>query len=253
MKNDFMKQKKNKLIICCAVNRSGSTWTYQLVKELLKESSYTDLSYLDVSESNKIIDALKHSKLPVVVKMHYYAPQFDSLEEIKNARLIYSHRDIRDIIVSLSRKTNRPAADIVDMPFLEKAIDCYPDWSKHQGYLPIDYTLIRNKPSKAVMKIANHINCNIPTERAVEIAEKLSLENQKKRIAKMRSTLKGGILALLQRANILHGAKDRDTLLHYNHIQSGEVNEWKKVLTYEESERIVEKYKNWMKELGYKE
>lgn len=244
---------QNKLIICCGINRSGSTWTYQVVKELLKDKTYTDLSYVDILESDKITEALKYSKLPVVIKMHNYAPLLDSLEEMNNAKLIYSHRDIRDIVISISRKSNRPVADIINTSFLENAVNCYPDWSKHQGYIPIDYTLIRTEPSKVVMKIADHINCNISNIKGEEIAEKLSLENQKKRIAKNRSTLKGSILALLQRTKIIHNAKDKESLLHYNHIQSGEVDEWKKVLTYEESERIVEKYKSWMKKLGYKE
>jgi len=244
---------QNKLIICCGVNRSGSTWTYQVVKKLLKDKTYTDLSYVDISESDKITEALKHSELPVVVKMHYYAPLFDSLEEIKTAKLIYSHRDIRGIVVSLSQKTNRSAADIIDMPYLKKAIACHPDWSKHLGYLPIDYTLIRNEPYIAVAKIANHMNYDVPPERAMEIAEKLSLENQKKYIAKKRSSVKGRVLSLLQKVNILHGAKVKDSLLHYNHFQSGEIDEWKKVLTFDETEKIIDKYRNWMKKLGYKE
>ena len=243
---------QNKLIICCGVNRSGSTWTYQVIKELLKDESYTDLSFIYASEANKITDALKQSKLPVVVKMHTYAPLLDSLEEMDYAKLIYSHRDVRDIILSISRKSKRSIDDTINMPFIKDSIESYSDWCKHSCFKPISYTTIRNEPSIAVMQIANHINLDISKEKGIEIAEKLSFKNQKKYIANMRSSLKGRFLAILQNFRLLNVARDKDSLLHYNHIQSGEVDEWKAVMSYKQAEEIYDKYSDWMMSFNYK-
>lgn len=245
---------KYNVIICCGVNRSGSTWTYQVVKAILKTKniSFTDLSFLDATDSSDISKAISSDNDLVVVKMHEYSDNLKSIKNKNNFKLIYSHRDIRDIVLSLHRKTNKTFDEITKMPYLNNSVKSYEYWRELDDFLPVSYHDIESNSKKAIDEISNHLLINLNDSQRLDISEEFSKEMQKKRIRKSKSSINGMFKLVLQKLNLDLNARDNDSLLHFNHIQSGQIDEWKTMMSYSQAQEIYEKFKDWMTHLNYK-
>lgn len=231
------------IVICCGINRSGSTWVYQVMQELYKDGNVKDLGFIG-DDITVLKEAASQSDVTILAKMHNH-PEGLKLElEDQNVKLIYSHRDLRACILSLMKKTDRPFEKVYKMPFFHDAVYSLSDWQSYKSICYIDYKDIRTQGEKAVNQIVNYLG--VDNIDASEVTNKFSLESQKKRIKTYKRSPKVMFKILLHKLRLAPMPKDESSLLHFNHIQSGRIEEWKEVYTSKQNEAVKVTYSEWM-------
>jgi hypothetical protein len=234
------------VIICNGINRSGSTWSYLIVKELLSDQDFVDLGYLEGKELARI-DQQENGK-PILLKTHYYN---EKLREYPHLKLIYTHRDMRGIYVSLMKKNEAAFEQVHGYDFLERAAQDYTAWIQAGEMLKVPYEGIIYSTAEEVNRIADYLDIPISEEKAGAIAQEYSIENNIERIRESRKGFISKLKIVLNKLGILNNVKNESTLLHVNHITDARDNNWSTVLTDTQVDQIVRKYTDWMKSNGY--
>lgn len=241
--------KKTKIVICCGINRSGSTWSYQVCKDLLGAKKLLDLSFVDAGQLASVISAhVLEDYDSVLIKMHAYDSHIALLAEAHDLYHIYTHRDIRGCLYSLSVKTGRPIDKFIQIPFFEKSVQSFSSWQSVAPILYIPYIDIMKNAGKSVAEMIDFLDV---TGKADEVAEKFSVDKQKKRISNYTSTPAGFFKSTLVKLGIKPIAKDDASLLHSNHINTKIADEWKDNLTVRKAEKIKDSYSEWMNFFNY--
>ncbi|MBI3513619.1 MAG: sulfotransferase domain-containing protein [Proteobacteria bacterium] len=196
------------LVLCTGMIRSGSTWSFNVVKQLLARAApavrggYAD----EVGEALRLHGAAADH---LVVKCH--APDVLGRAMIKQrlCRTIYTYREPLEAVVSaiglknshLEEATARIKASLELLRFQIEA----------GGVRCLWYGDVVENPQACVEAIAEYLGLALPPEAIVEVAERLSRENVRRLIkAQARSasqTSRGGALW------------DSDTLFNDHHIR----------------------------------
>lgn len=241
-------EQSSTVIICCGINRSGSTWVYQVMQELNKEKEVTDLGFID-SDLTSLEEAITSGDEIILVKMHNHTSSLKDKLDGQNVKLIYSHRDLRGSVLSLMKKTSKPFEKVYLLPFFKDAVESLSDWQSYGDIHYIDYRDIKLNGSETVRGIASYLEQ--PENQADTIADKFSMKNQKKRINNYRKSPKVMWQIVLHKLRLRPMPKDEKSLLHFNHIQSGQLEEWREVLNEEQSQLILSTYMEWMTFFSY--
>jgi len=191
--------------------KSGTTWTQQIVRELLfkNDSEY----YAEMMLSNRIpyIDAPSQMQLDVVDQMpspRVFKAHNNSLEELddlilkgdRTPKFIYVYRDPRDVAVSLychirgnglsDFTRNAPFDEFYEKVVRNENEVLYGLWETHLNnwlskrnelnMLVVNYEAMNKDPRAEIKRIANFLNL-APTEEQIEdVVEKTTLEYMKK-------------------------------------------------------------------------
>ena len=236
------------LILCCGINRSGSTWVYQILQGLLKGEKTIDVGFIG-DDISPLIEAIENNPRFIIGKLHEYPKAIEKLLEKHDNQLFYSHRDLRGCIVSLMNKTNSSFEKVFEMPFFSNAVADFALWSKWNNNAFIAYDDIRYRPMIAAQIIGDNLKVNL--DRIPNLVDELSFDKQRKRIKSFNSSPKTVLLKLMYKIRLVKMPKDEDSLLHYNHIQSGGSKDWEQTLTKSQSEKVKERYKDWMTTFRY--
>lgn len=230
------------LIICCGMMRSGSTLQYQLTVEILEKTGKgTGWGEIRHGNCHEILGK-DSSSLMKVVKVHQFRHLKGVKEAIadKQAKGIYSYRDIRDVTVSLMKMRKATFERLVfETGEIKECIRDFYNWTNLDDMLISRYdTMVNNLPQE-VLKIAHHLNIDIAQKDAQEIANHYSIEKQKKRIEKWK-------------INKVHGnSYDPKSLLHANHINFGKQSQWNEVLTPIQVAYLESMGKDWLSLVNY--
>lgn len=250
------------LYFCCGMIRSGSTWQYNIVKAIL-ESRNIAAAYGFTGGEKKIIE-LKGTNDNLIIKLH---ESFTSaLDEVSSghAKAIYSHRDMRDVAASLMVLYHKDLPWVIDKGYLKDAWKNYTRWTGTKNILIQTYDYIMQSPAAAIREIAGYLGVELTEEEIKSLTSDYGIENQKKKIDTMPGSAAGTkmirkirrqignslyntigkektkkIAALFGRIGVEH--IDKKTLLHSEHINTGEIGSYKKVMTKKDIE-ILEKY-----------
>lgn len=236
------------IIICCGINRSGSTWVYQVMQELFAGKKVKDLGFVD-NEFLSLQEAVKEDTNIILAKMHNHPEGLKLFLSDHQVKLVYSHRDLRACILSLMKKTDKPFDKVYTMPFFREAVFSLSDWQSYNKISYVDYKAIRGDSERAIKQIADFLQ--IKGTNTQKIKDKFSIESQKKRIKTYRKSPKVMFKILLHKLKLAPMPKDENSLLHFNHIQSGSIEEWKKVYSDEQSNIVKTTYSEWMNFFKY--
>ncbi len=230
------------LIICCGMMRSGSTLQYQLTVAILEKTGKgTGYGEIRNSDCQELLEKYSSTSMQVV-KVH----QFRHLKGVKKAiadkqaKGIYSYRDIRDVTVSLMKMRKATFERVIfETGEIKECIRDFYNWTNLDDMLISRYdTMVNNLPQE-VLKIADYLNIDISQEDAKEIADHYSIEKQKKRIQQWKTT------------KVNENLYDPKSLLHANHINSGQQNQWNKVLTPIQVAYLESISKDWLSLVNY--
>ncbi|GLR18860.1 hypothetical protein GCM10007940_34760 [Portibacter lacus] len=218
------------------------------MQELYLDEKIIDLGFVD-SDFVLLKEAIKENGEIILAKMHNHPNGLKSLLSGHQVKLVYSHRDLRACILSLTKKTGKPFDKVYKMSFFEEAVLSLSNWQSYDHITYIDYKDIKGESEKAVKQIASFLQIkNINTKL---ITEKFSIERQKKRIKSYKRSPKFILRILLHKLRLAPLPKDENSLLHFNHIQSGSIEEWKNIFTKEQSEIVKNTYSEWMNFFKY--
>jgi hypothetical protein len=198
------------------------------------------------------------------------------LAEKGELRLLYIHRDVRDVVVSLANKLATTFEESIDM--VDWALKTYAWLRPHMGedwVLVHRYDEFTEDVGASVRNIASFLGLE-PSEEAIQqIAEACSIEKAEEVTKRLRRQLVVSqvhgtdfedTLLPRERARALansadsfevmekFGFIDGETLLHYNHISRsrGKSGTWRTALSQAEIDHVHERYGAWIEECGYR-
>jgi len=241
--------------------RSGSTWQYNVTADLLERSGRATRVGFMGSESD-----LRHwiSEDPSgVVKLHrpFRAAVSDVLAG--RARVIYIHRDLRDVAASLMQYHGSDLRQVLSSGELERSWRDHNEWTQKSDILVQRYEDMVVDSFAAVRQIAVFLELDVERGTALSIASSNSLHRRRRELESSHSVLDpvlsrarrftGGLLRravgreattrLARHFGHLGGRGiDPHTLLHANHIAHGGVGSYRDAMSdcdQKELERAV--------------
>jgi FkbM family methyltransferase len=229
-------------IFCCGAVRSGSTLQYNIVSELVEHAGAGKrIEFVPPGEFSNIREKYKDYSGYKVFKSHLLTEEIELEFNNRNAKGIYSYRDLRDVVISLAKKNNKDYDSyIFDEQYLKSNINNAINWERVTPIYRSKYETFAFDLETEIYRISRFLELDVPKETIKDIASKLSIEKQKK------------IINDTVDFKELGGNKfNSKTLLHHNHINSGEKEQWRKQLTKKHIRRIEETGKDWLVNNGY--
>jgi hypothetical protein len=206
---------KNKnLIVSAGMQRSGSTFMFNILKELVNIKTNCDFSYAYIKDFDKV---LRTKQAYVLIKTHETDKKFTSNAYL----LVYTYRDVRTAMLSQYRKFNTP----INYGFVKYCIGEY-EKAKEQNAIMVKYEDLINNPEKIIMILS----------------EKLSIDIDPKLICEK-------IINITNQKDSLY----EETLLHENHRTGTTDFEWRENIDKILLDKINEDFRWWFKECGYPE
>lgn len=224
-------------ILNCGIPRSGSTLVNLFIKELIKLDIDKTDSYIDDGISLRKFQHKKRNY--VLLKTHRYFPSV--LRYLVNGRVVgvMTHRDIRDIVVSLIQKGWCSDFNyFIESKELRAMVLSSIAYSEMESMNIVAYKDLKDDPLRILRDLSVILKINLNEREANEIVKRLSLQNLKKQTEKI--TAKGSI------ENV-----DRSTGLHNNHIKDGAIGKWRMILSEDQIKRINSEAEDYIKKFNY--
>ena len=204
------------VVLCDGMLRSGSTWSFNVVRELIRTCEPHRKVFGFYSENPAVILSAARPRFSnLVIKSHKLDPSAYELCSAGAIKAVYTWRDPHDVIVS----SQRMFGDSVDhsIGLLRNALRV---WSFHRATSSaciISYESMIHSPLTSIHSIAAYLGLRVEPKQAAQIAEVTSLENLKS-FSQHVDELEGS--RVVRKDGLVY---DRQTLVHQNHIQNGGV------------------------------
>lgn len=227
-------------VICAGAQRSGSTLQYNIAARIVElTGAGFRIKHSKTGEFENTLDRNSAKSGFKVYKSHEIPNGIEKLLENKQCKIIYAYRDLRDVIVSLSKKgwIDKSSSSVAKV--VHDYLELNTKWEKlcSSDMLISRYEDFYNNIEDEVDRIANHIGIEISAPQISQIAEELD--------PRKIQEIKG---ELTSQGKYTFNSK---TLLHENHIQGRSPGQFKNDLSDEiivEIERIAYK---WLEQKGY--
>ena len=170
------------LVICNGMPRSGSTLQYNLAAEALEAQGPTiRVGFLDQLRNRKTlrrIEAMRDSDMVYIMKTHdaLLEPEFYT----DRVKLLFTHRDRRDVAASLRKKTNKNIEEILRDLCHAEAL--HVQVAAVEGALIQPYKLLYEEMHNCLAQIIVHLSIHLTEEDRERILARNSLESMIGRI-----------------------------------------------------------------------
>ena len=237
------------LVLCVGMYRACSTWQYGVAGLLLdRQPGARHLGFIDGGRFASDVEPGLDPSAWGVLKVHDAHEHYAGLLAEGRALAIYSHRDLRDVAFSWMHKTGSTFEEVVASGFFDRCLRNDRFWRLQPGMLHQTYEGLMADPARGVTEIARHLGLSIEPGEAESIAEALSLEANRKRTDDLARRLVASGVSL--------SSKDQDSydpasLLHWNHLRSGKVGDWRERATPEQRATLGRICGSWLIEHGY--
>jgi hypothetical protein len=228
-------------IFCGGMMRSGSTLQYQITAQLVEEAQLgRRLEWIEPQDFIHVREQLKDEKTWKVFKAHHCTDSMVEEFNRGNAVGIYIYRDIRDAFTSQMTKASVKPQLLLNRGFIASCLESYEKWTHLPQVLISQYENVVDDIAGEVARIAQHLGISLDASKIHQIADNLSLANQKSRLQRVQSFKQIG-----------RHSVDSHSLLHSNHIHSGKVGRWQEELTFRDIKKIEDQAGLWLAEQGY--
>jgi len=245
--------KQPEWIFITGMQRSGSTWCYNVVRELCKHHGLgTMIGFVGEGEAlDKVLrTTTPDDDRPRIIKFH--TPTTLTLDMLQNgeAKAVYSQRDLRDVVVSLMDFNDAPF-DYVLSQRLHKLVEHHQSWKQAPNTQGIEYRDILEQPQTGIRRISSWLGIDCSEQLVEKIALACSPEATRKRIEEINNRPAENDSAIHVQKVSETRYFDTDTLLHANHITSGKIGRYKNRINHEQIEALNLLLKDWLIEEGY--
>ncbi len=177
-------------------------------------------------------------------KAHVCARALEQECKRRHARVVYSYRDIRDVAVSSVRKFGKHLEELLEAGWLDQAIADYYRWTSLPRVSVSRYEEMFHDVQGEARKINVHLGAPLEPAVVEDLAKSYTLEEQRLRAELVRAR---------------HGSRipnselvfDPRELLHHNHIHSGELGGWRRLLSPAQRTALTDRYSDWLQATGY--
>jgi len=206
------------LILAAGMERSASTWLYNAARLLISNSPELALhfSYGWIGDWNQI-----PKKNIMLIKVHdFNKPLVD-----KSKCILYSYRDIRDVIASCQRKFNMtPSLELADNLVVK-----HENWMKVADFI-MRYETMLHKKEDIVADLARLFGfANVDPAEIIESIDGLNYKSEGDK----------------------NNMYNMTNLYHDGHITDGRHGSWKGLIDDNLIHQIEQKHQNWFKKHGY--
>lgn len=262
------------IILCNGMIRSGSTFQYNIIRDLLIKNklNYKSLGFLNKEAIENDFNTFKKNaeepNMFYLIKTHNYT----GLNSLDNVFVIYSFRNLLDVAASIKRKFGKDKKDL--FLALENIMNDYYGIITSKRILTQAYSNLLDSPNACVKEIVNFLNFNTTDKIVNEIVEANKVENiairqnknqflkrLKELLLNTFVSLKGikTILIFLFGRKIVNKIKffllphDKESLLHLNHVSKnlGKNGLWIEILEEQEINEIKKRFNDWMIKNNY--
>lgn len=225
---------KIKDVVVCGMARSGSTLLFNIIKKMLQfHYKKVDPYFINDSEFGHL---LENEISMFVKKNHRYTYSLHRRLKKNLSYGFFTHRDIRDVVVSLMQKGRIPDFNKwVSDGRLRKIVNDSLSYAKTGKVMMIEYENLINNKLDVINNIAKKLKLNLTEEEMLQIVKDTDMESMKKH------------LELKENSEI-----DLNNHLHKNHISDGKVGKWKDILTSEQVQIINNLTQDFLKYFNYK-
>lgn len=240
------------LVICAGMCRSGSTWQYLVACDLLERTGPGErLGFLTPPEFARTSAEPPQGRWRVL-KTHDAHAAFSDVLTDSQARCLYCYRDLRDVAFSLAHKWSvslRTA--VIDRVGVRNCIANHAFWTAQPNVFIQRYEDWVRNPAEYVAGIARHLGIELGPGEAEEIARRYSSDENRRRSDALAARLRTEGVDLTDPRNTL--LSDPDTLLHWNHLRSGDVGGWRAQSTPEDLSLLARECGEWLAQNGYED
>ena len=265
------------LVVCHGMPRSGSTYQYNLARMVVQAAqlgvahSYLDPGFSDMPGDGwpaEVFQEWVDDDAYHVVKMHEaHAVAVDALPS-GAVRLLYIHRDIRDVAASVKRVRHRKGDSLLDR--VGRAVTLYYTFRDIRASAP-EYVLWQRYdeavpgPEEAVRQVATFLGARLSDAGIAAIAEECSVDSAKKRCDAAQQQVVDQFQELRRQdpsaaqawlRQIQQGQRivqDTEFLLPHNHVSNrkGASGQWRDALSKYELNTLMERHGDWFDDAGY--
>ena len=221
-------------IVVCGMERSGSTLLFNIINEVLRENrSVLDPYFDDEIQYKKI---LAHERSILVKKNHMYVPLV--AKRIRKGQTIgfFTHRDLRDVIVSLLQAGWLDKAETWVKNYRVKSISNNAMLYASTPNMHIfGYQQLICDKEEVIKEVANILNVSLTPEVIRQIDERTSIDKMRQKHYKQPTPTPYGF----------------DHQMHTGHIADGEIGKWKRCLTPQEVHLVTQQCRKYLAFFGY--
>lgn len=234
------------IILCGGMVRSGSTWSFNVCRSLLKTANLPYISGY-FGEEEQVDRAIREATIDLsqslIIKAHVPGPQSLSMIREGTVKNIFTFRDPRDIICSRMKFENRGFESVLEVTVQNCSI--YNWYRQFTPTLFIRFESMMADPISEIQRISNFLNLDLDDRTCRNIAEENSLEQSKKIIEKLNSLPEDRVFFEASRTI------DRDTLLQTDHVNGAIVGRWIDELNGQQQLLAHLSFKPWLIDLDY--
>lgn len=177
------------------------------------QSKKTDPYFTNDTQYDRI---LRNNFSPKIRKNHRYSPLL--ARRIKSGQTVafFTHRDIRDVVVSLMEKGRIENFERwIKRRRLKKIVNDALLYAQMDNVIRIGYSELMNQKEKVIKKIMILLNFNLTTEEISYILSNTEIEYTKGKLKTKEYSQE----------------YDYEDHLHRNHIKDGKIGKWKEILS----------------------
>jgi hypothetical protein len=229
-------------VFCGGMFRSGSTVQYQIASHLVEHHGRgTRVSWHSPHEFDAV--RLAHANTPglIVFKAHGLTAAMREELDRSGGHVITVHRDIRDVMVSALRKNRWSFRHAWKHGYLRRWTQRFEEWAAIPGTLVSRYEHLVEGLEHEASRIAGLLGLPVDDTLATAIAADYAIDRQRERTADIRGKQSRGTLTKF----------DPHSLLHFNHVASGEVGIFRHMLAPAEIRAIEDVCGEWLDRWGY--
>ena len=243
------------IVLCLGMRRSASTLQYNLVRGLVEAAGRgKGVGFVRPGERSELFDKFEKWSREAeiyVVKSHKLPPRVDTWSSPRVMGL-YIFRDIRGVAGSVKRKSGKSGKSLLNE--IESYIQEEKKIRRMPKLLVQRYENVTNNITYTCREIESFVGTGADDKDIERIANKFKIENSKEIANRLKYSPAFWFKKMLKKVGLEKKSwypHDDKTLLHPNHITSGEQEKWKETLTHEEVEAINESFEKWLMEHGY--
>lgn len=240
------------IILCAGMFRSGSTWQYQVALELASRlgQPVTAHGCLHPGVLAQFVSSPESQRETHVIKIHDVDDSLTCLTRRDDLRVLYSYRDIRDVVFSLMHKTASSFEQVVqDERYIERCLAADAFWSGLPADVVQRYERWLDDPIPDIVLLGAAIGIALTEDERVGLIERYGMSAQKARVEAIARQFQdqGVDISKPEHATLF----DPESLLHWNHIRNGDIGGWRTLATPEQREVLRDKCGEWLIARGY--
>lgn len=239
-------------VLCVGMYRACSTWQYEIAAELVEQRyGGRRLGYLTGAEYARLLKRERNRVNWRVIKSHEEHPAFTRALRHNDAIALYAIRDIRDVVYSMLHKRQVHFQSFLKEGMIHQILANDRYWRSFAGagFLMQRYERILADPNQAVREIACALALDCEDSEVERLSTEYSLENNRKRVHEAAERLRRAGVDLEDRANST--LFDAHSLLHWNHLRSGQVGDWQGRASLAERRVFARLLNPWLARNGY--